>query len=69
MYTSVPIQAITNQVDFAILTQDLTNNTPLEAHYETIHGNYIMWTFNINGQNVTLPVEVLVKLQVYSLEL
>ena len=30
-----------------------------------IRGNFIPWTFNVNGVFVTIPVEVIVNLQVY----
>lgn len=59
-----PITPITSFVDRAIMYQDLTLS-PLEAQKVAIRGNTIPWTFNVGGVFVTIPVEVIVNLQVY----
>lgn len=59
-----PISPITSFVDRAIMYQDLTRSS-LESQIVEIRGNTIPWTFNVGGTFVTIPVEVIVKLQIY----
>ncbi len=59
-----PINPITAFVDRAIMYQDLTDSQ-LEAQKIAIRGNTIPWSFNVNGTFVTIPVEVIVNLQIY----
>ncbi len=63
-----PINPITAFVDRAIMYQDLTRS-PLEAQKIAIRGNTIPWTFNVDGVFVTIPVEVIVNLQIYPVNL